>query len=353
MGSSAVLLAKRALVALVRSLALTYGVVVCCNRDSADQVVLGSFRKVALKAHPDHGGNTSDQAKMNEAREAWDQARRQKATAGRSKGLGQAKGKQGQSDKCLLLVVDVPTGKGRKEYRVQSQAAMLTYMGFDGGMDQWGRFCDFVQRALQRWGVKHWCATLETTKQGKPHAHLMLQFARSVDRTTAAFVFEDLRPNASPTDLCGEGLCRKRMQVSMDRGFYYVWADKEGTVSNDAGKPCVEGNYRPVWSDAKCPGSQHAPTTEPSFCNGWMVPRALPKPPAQTGSWSARAWPVGSDLPQSCLTLQGGFGLRSRSVPASGCSMRLSFWGPCCLPRPGTRTKCWERGQRNSGNRGS
>ena len=153
----------------------------------------------------------------------------------------------------------VPTGKGRKEYRVQSQAAMLTYMGFDGGMDQWGRFCD--QRALQRWGVKHWCATLETTKQGKPHAHLMLQFARSVDRTTAAFVFEDLRPNASPTDLCGEGLCRKRMQVSMDRGFYYVWADKEGTVRNDAGKPCVEGNYGPVWSDAKCPGSQHAPTT--------------------------------------------------------------------------------------------
>jgi hypothetical protein len=144
MGNSAVLLAKRALVALIRSLALTYGVVVCCNRDSADQVVLGSFRKVALKAHPDHGGNTSDQAKMNEAREAWDQARRQKATAGRPKGPGQAKGKQGQSDKCLLLVVDVPTGKGRKEYRVQSQAAMLTYMGFDGGMDQWGRFCDFV-----------------------------------------------------------------------------------------------------------------------------------------------------------------------------------------------------------------
>ena len=46
MGSSAILLAKRALVVLIRALALTYGVTVNCNRDSNDSEVLGNFRKV-------------------------------------------------------------------------------------------------------------------------------------------------------------------------------------------------------------------------------------------------------------------------------------------------------------------
>ena len=81
MGSSALLLAKRALVVVIRSLAATYDVVVACNRDSPDKVVLSSFRKVALKVHPDHGGATAHQQQLNEAREAWDQARNRQSAA--------------------------------------------------------------------------------------------------------------------------------------------------------------------------------------------------------------------------------------------------------------------------------
>ena len=75
MGSFAVLLAKRTLVVLVRSSALMYGVVVGRHKNSFDQEVLGSFREVALEAHPGYGGNTLHQAKLNKAREAWDQVR--------------------------------------------------------------------------------------------------------------------------------------------------------------------------------------------------------------------------------------------------------------------------------------
>jgi hypothetical protein len=45
------------------------------NRDSADEEFLGCFRKVAIEALPNHGQSISDQAKLKEAREAWDQAR--------------------------------------------------------------------------------------------------------------------------------------------------------------------------------------------------------------------------------------------------------------------------------------
>ena len=60
MGCSAVLKARRALVILIRAPAVTYNVVVNCNRASTDKEVARSFRKVALKAHPGHGGNTVD-----------------------------------------------------------------------------------------------------------------------------------------------------------------------------------------------------------------------------------------------------------------------------------------------------
>jgi len=51
-------------------------------------------------------------------------------------------------------------------------------------------------------------------------------------------------------DLCGEGLCRRKMQESVDRGFFYVFANKLGTVLDDMGAPCVAGNYMPCWTSA-------------------------------------------------------------------------------------------------------
>ena len=248
MVSSALLLAKRALVVVIRSLAVAYGVVVSCTRDSTDQQVLASFRKVVLRVHPDRGGNTADQQKLNDARANWESAKKAKATAGRPKARKQSSS-NGQPDGIMLAFATDHGGADRSNFRVRSQAALLTYMGFKAGLAQWERFCDFVRMSLKRWGVQHWCATLESTRKGKNHVHLMLQFRGSVNRTTAGFCFEGLRPNAQTTDLCGEGLCRKRLQVSINRGFFYVFADKEGTCRNSSGLPCVEGNYAPDWTD--------------------------------------------------------------------------------------------------------
>ena len=66
MGCSAVLKARCALVILIRAPA----VVVNCNRVSTDEEAARSFRKVLLKAHPGHGGNTVDMGWLNDARAA-------------------------------------------------------------------------------------------------------------------------------------------------------------------------------------------------------------------------------------------------------------------------------------------
>ena len=46
---------------------------------------------------------------------------------------------------------------------------------------------------------------------------------------------------------CKRGVGRRNPQVSIDRGFFYVYASKIGTVQDDSGQDCVEGNYMPAW----------------------------------------------------------------------------------------------------------
>ena len=72
---------------------------------------------------------------------------------------------------------------------------MLTYMGFELGLGQWGRFLSFVADHLKPWKTKHWCATLETTKDGEPHVHLMLQLNSKVDSNIAGFMLEGAAHN--------------------------------------------------------------------------------------------------------------------------------------------------------------
>ena len=67
--------AKRALVSLIKAMAVQYHVIVMLNRDSPDAEVTRAFKKVALKAHPDKGGSTEDFRKLNEARESWEDCR--------------------------------------------------------------------------------------------------------------------------------------------------------------------------------------------------------------------------------------------------------------------------------------
>ncbi len=136
------------------------------------------------------------------------------------------------------------------EYRVRGEAVLLTYQGVDG-LDHWRAFLAFVTARLQPWRVKYWTATLESNQNGTGHVHLMLQFWSPVDRALSAFVFEDVRPNARSNDLLGEGLGKKKMQQSIDRGHFYVWADKLGTQRDEQDRQCVAGNYAPCWTSEK------------------------------------------------------------------------------------------------------
>ena len=69
--ASAIDSARRALVALLKALAKTYGVVLALSRDSSDAQINTAVRKVSLKAHPDHGGSEEDQKLLNTTRDAW------------------------------------------------------------------------------------------------------------------------------------------------------------------------------------------------------------------------------------------------------------------------------------------
>ena len=61
---SAIDRAKRSFVALLKTLAATYGLTLVLNRDSADADVRSAFKKVSRKVHPDQGGSGADQTRM-------------------------------------------------------------------------------------------------------------------------------------------------------------------------------------------------------------------------------------------------------------------------------------------------
>ena len=61
--------AKRALVALLRKLAVLHNVALNVQRDSSDADVSSAYRKLSRKVHPDRrGGNTDDQVRSNESK---------------------------------------------------------------------------------------------------------------------------------------------------------------------------------------------------------------------------------------------------------------------------------------------
>ena len=74
--------AKRALVALLKSLAGIYSLVVGLTRESADAEVRAAYKQVARKAHPDKGGAPEHQKALNAARDTWEDALR----AGKGRG---------------------------------------------------------------------------------------------------------------------------------------------------------------------------------------------------------------------------------------------------------------------------
>lgn len=242
MSSSSVMAATRAFVKVILALAQLYGLVLGISRDSSLTEIKVAYRKLLLKTHPDKGGKKEDVQKLQAAKEAWDEAHSKRAQAGRPKTTAEEK---------------AAVARRRKEYRVQANVVLLTYQGFTC-LEQWHGFVAFVRKSLRKWGVSKWAATLEACETEGLHVHLSLLFKDTVDTSARAFAYEGLRPDVRKGDYLGEGVNKRRFELSVNRGFFYVFADKIGTQREADGKPCFEGNHVPVWVKAKKGQSRYA-----------------------------------------------------------------------------------------------
>ena len=247
--------ATRALVSVLLVLARSYLVVWEVNRDSPTEQVLKAYRKVLLKVHPDKGGKKADTQKLQEVKEAWDKAR---------------KGSAGKTDSTTGAVA--VRAAQRKEYRVNAQVVLLTYQGV-AGLGQWHRFVAWARGSLKKFGVQRWGATLEACETDGLHTHLVFQFKAKVDKTAKSFAFEGITPNVRTGDYLGEGLNCKRHQLSVNRGLFYVFADKVGTQREADGRPCWEGNHVPVWVAARKEQSRY--TVVGKWCENLWKARKL------------------------------------------------------------------------------
>ena len=83
MACSPLAIAKRAFVSVLLALAAAYNIAVNVTRDSADEDLLKAYRRVALKAHPDKGGQKKQFQQLQEVREKWEEARKESGPRGR------------------------------------------------------------------------------------------------------------------------------------------------------------------------------------------------------------------------------------------------------------------------------
>ena len=161
---------KRALVTLLLHFARIYAITVDVRRDSPDTDVKKAFRTVILKAHPDNVEGSADAAKkLTVAYGDWQDSLKSPGKAGRPTGAAP------KTDRESMASTGGPGAKRNKEYRVNSEAVLLTYQGFPD-LGSWLAFCSFLEQQPKTWRVKRWSATLETNEDGSLHAHVMLQF---------------------------------------------------------------------------------------------------------------------------------------------------------------------------------
>ena len=139
-----------------------------------------------------------------------------------------------ENDCQPLIRKEATPGGETKGFRYQGAGVLLTYNGVRD-QAQWRAFVTHVHAHVTAWQLKYWCATLEATKTERLHIHLMVQHLSAMDRTITRFRFQGLTPNAQPNDVLGEGFSRKKMQESLNRAFFYCWADKIGTQRDAAG----------------------------------------------------------------------------------------------------------------------
>ena len=230
--------------------AKAYGITPGVIHDSSQPDIAKAYKRVVLKAHPDKGGDPRHFRKLQEAKEEWDKVRKEKADSPSGRRWSPGPDVNLLMKTGLTLAGSPDVDPSKPGYRIRGFSVLLTYHNV-AGLAEWKKFLKFIRASLQAWGVMHWCATLERSDAGNLHTHLVLQFYKAIDKTTRCFAYRGTRPNASPNDYLDEGICRKKFQLSVNRSFFYVWADKEGTQRNAKGEPCVEGDHQPVWTKAR------------------------------------------------------------------------------------------------------
>lgn len=289
--------AIRTYLASVRPLLRKYKLPVV-GRDLPMQEANALHRKLLRKAHPDRGGSTADAQALLSAMAALREATAQEAEAAEHAGDGQGapaassngfapdaprkrpaaatdspgtakrfagarvrspspdNGTPHPSHQLVPSTTDVcsfcteTSGGPAREYRIQSNGVLLTYNGSalaETGV--WHGFKQWVAEHLHAWDVLYHCETMELCRRRRPHLHVMLQFRKAVDKSSKQFAFLGILPNARPTwvDYCRNGRGKRNPQRSLDRGFFYVYANKIGTCTDAGGALCVHGNYGPCW----------------------------------------------------------------------------------------------------------
>ena len=274
---SKVAAAARAFVAVLLTLARSYEVALKVNRDSSPDELLGAYRKLLLKTHPDKGGRKCDQQRLQQAKEHFEKTRRGASAAG-----GRPRAAEGATD---LVAAAAAKRQKRKEFRVHATVVLLTYQGVKD-LAQWRRFVTFARGSLKKWKAFRWAATLEACETEGLHTHLTLQFTGEVDKTARSFCFEGITPNVRPGDYLDEGVNKKRYQTCVNRGFFYVFADKVGTQREADGRPCFEGNHVPVWVKAQKGQSRYA--VQGKWCENLWKERKLGHEEYETYLYLAR-----------------------------------------------------------------
>ena len=243
------------------------------------QCALLCHRRLLLKAHPDKGGSADDFRTAQAAKSALIAAMETQQAPGSAASAEQAPPPEPTPRKRPAAPTSTTGARPRRsgvstslvesyqevcpfcaetsdtparEYRIQSNGVLLTYNGAQLAPEgAWPAFKMWVESNKAGWKVLYYCLTKELCHQGRPHFHLMVQFRNSVDCSPRTFAFNGVLPNARPTwlDYCRQGRNKKNPQQSLDRGFFYVFANKIGACTDEVGSPCVHGNYAPNWTD--------------------------------------------------------------------------------------------------------
>ena len=138
--------AKRSFVTVLLSVASTYSVKVKVNRDSKDKDLLGAYRQVVKKAHPDKGGDKAKFQRLQAAKEAW---------AAECQKFPKVGAPFASADDLVLSKPGFAPGP--QGVRVRGQSVLLTYFG-TWSLTLWRAFLAFVRTVLLPWSVLRLCA---------------------------------------------------------------------------------------------------------------------------------------------------------------------------------------------------